>query len=230
MSVPPPSSSFAPPGTANPLKEHVLTFEADRSWKRRRGEDGLRLSALGATFEHERMLREPLKLPLGMLQMGLVERGSAEAQGRFPILRRLSATAVVPREHGVEGWLWTRTGGSAMISLGDESTAPNAAVLFTKPLGEELIAACFSPDALEEIATRSPLGTPAVYGLLLRVAEPTKAERVFKQFSLLRPLTDREVGPALRRSLPTDRSADPTVIVGSDDARSTTSVAPPGLG
>src|SRR4051794_306779 len=218
MSVPPPSSSFAPPGTANPLKEHVLAFEADRSWKRRRGEDGLRLSALGATFEHDRILREPLKLPLGMLQIGLVERGSADAQGRFAILRRLSASSVVPREHGVEGWLWTRSGGSAMTTLGDESVAPNAAVLFTKPLGEELIASAFAPEALEEITSRSPLGTPAVYGLLFRVADPTRAERVFKQFSLLRPLSDREVGPALRRALPTDRSADPTVIVGSEDA------------
>jgi hypothetical protein len=228
MSVPPPSSSFAPPGAANPLKEHVIALETERSWKRRHGTDVIRLSALGATIEHNGMLREPLKLPLGVLALGLVERGAADAKGRFPILKRLSATTVVPREHGLEGWLWTATGGSAMTVLGDESAAPNAALLFTKPLGEDLISGAFAPAALEEIATRSPLGAPAVLGLLFRVADPSKAETVFRQFSLLRPLTDREVAPALRRSLPTDRSADPRLAFG-DDLRATTSVAPPGL-
>jgi hypothetical protein len=230
MSVPPPSTSFAPPGAANPLKEHVIVLEAERSWKRRRGgTDCLRLSALGAILEHERILREPLKLPLGTLQLGLIERGSAQAEGRFPILRRLSATAIVPREHGVEGWLWTRAGGSAMTMLGDPELAPNAALLFTKPLGEELTVATFAPAALEDIAARSPLGAPTVYGMLFRVTDPSKAETVFRQFSLLRPLTDREVAPTLRRSLPTDRSADPALVGTGEDARAATSVAPPGM-
>ena len=48
----------------------------------------------------------PLRLPLGTLQLGLVEFGSG-GDGRFPILKRLSASQVVPRERGVEGWLWT---------------------------------------------------------------------------------------------------------------------------
>ena len=61
------------------------------------------------------------------------------------------------------------------------------------------------------LAERSPLGVPAVLGLLFRVAETIKAESVFKQFGLLRQLTDREVPPTLRRSLPTDRPADPIV-------------------
>src|SRR5687767_3345717 len=111
MSVPPPSSSFAPPGAG--LREFTIALESEGGWKRRgTGTDLLRMSPLGATLEHERILREPLKLALGMLQIGLVEIGSADAQSRFPILRRLSATAIVPREHGVEGWLWTRSGGS----------------------------------------------------------------------------------------------------------------------
>ena len=108
---------------------------------------------------YERMLREPLKLALGMLQIGIVEIGSAEAKSRFPILRRLSATAIVPREHGVEGWLWTRAGGSAMTIVGDPDKAPNAALLFTKPLGDDHLRS-FAPEALEEIAARSPLGSP----------------------------------------------------------------------
>jgi hypothetical protein len=82
----------------------------------------------------------------------------------------------------------------------------------------------------QEIAARSPLGAPAIYGLLFRVAEPSKAETVFRQFGLLRPLTDREVPPTLRRALPTDRPADPGLASSGEDARASTSVAPPGLG
>jgi hypothetical protein len=229
MSVPPPSSSFAPPAGGNALREFPIILEAERSWKRRRaGEDVLRLSALGATLEHERMLPTTLKLPLGMLQIGIVERGGSAGQGRFPILRRLSATAVVPREHGVEGWLWTKVGGSAMTMLGDPDEAPNAALLFTKPLGEEHLSA-FAEEALAEIAARSPLGAPAVYGMLFRVKDPSSSENTFRQFGLLKPLTDREVPPTLRRSLPTDRSPDPE-LEADPLANVATSVAPPGMG
>lgn len=230
MSVPPPSSSFAPPAGGNALREFPIALEPERSWKRRRaGDDVLRLSALGATLEHERMLRTQLKLALGMLQIGIVERGGGTtANGRFPILRRLSATAVVPREHGVEGWLWTKAGGSAMTVLGDPEEAPNAALLFTKPLGEEHLGA-FAEEALADIAARSPLGEPAVYGMLFTVKDPSAAENVFRQFGLLRPLTDREVAPTLRRSLPTDRSPDPE-LRSDPQANAATSVAPPGMG
>jgi hypothetical protein len=229
MSVPPPSSS--PPGSA--LRDYVLDLEAPRSWGRQRGgADQLRLSAMGATLSFERSLRTPLRVPLGTLHLGLVDPGparSASVAGRFAILKRLSATAVVPREQGVEGWLWTSLGGSALTVLGDPEDAPNAALLFTKPLGDEAIA-CFEPEAAQEIAARSPLGAPAVYGLLFRVTDTGKAENVFRQFGLLRPLTDREVPPTLRRSLPTDRQADPVLRGGGEDARASTSVAPPGLG
>ena len=139
MSVPPPSSSFAPPGAGgSSLREFAINLESESGWKRRRaGDDVLRVSALGATLEHDRMLHEPLKLALGMLQIGIVEIGSADAKSRFPILHRLSATAIVPREHGIEGWLWTRGGGSALTIVGDQEKAPNAALLFTKPLGDD---------------------------------------------------------------------------------------------
>jgi hypothetical protein len=217
MSTPPPSSG---------PREFALALEGSR-----RKADVLRLSAMGASIEYEAALHTPLRLPLGTLQLGLVDPGPARSGGmvgRFPILKRLSATVVVPREHGVEGWLWTSLGGSALTVLGDEEDAPNAALLFTKPLGEDAVA-CFEPDAAAEIAARSPLGAPAVYGLLFRVADTRLAENTFRRFGLLRPLTDREVPPTLRRSLPTDRAADP-VIRGGEDARAATSVAPPGMG
>jgi hypothetical protein len=227
MSTPPPSS--APP-SAGP-REFVLALEASRSWGRRKGgEDALRLSPMGAVLDHDRSLREPLRLPLGLLQLGLVEPGSARPgsmAGRFPVLKRLSATAVIPREGGIEGWLWTTVGGSALTTLGDEEDAPNAALLFTKPLGEDAVA-CFEPEAAAEIAARSPLGAPAIYGLLFRVADTRQAENTFRRFGLLKPLTDREVPPTMRRSLPTDRPAD-MIVGGGEDARAATSVAPPGL-
>jgi hypothetical protein len=231
MSVPPPSSSFAPPGTGgSSLREFTIPLEPDGGVFKRRaaGSDVLRVSALGATLEHEQLLREPLKLALGMLQIGIVELGSADAKSRFPILRRLSATAIIPREHGVEGWLWTRAGGSAMTIVGDPEKAPNAALLFTKPLAEDHLRA-FAPEALDEIAARSPLGSPAVHGLLMRVADTARAEATFRQFGILRPLTDREVAPTLRRSLPTDRSPDPNVGA-APETHAANSVAPPGMG
>jgi hypothetical protein len=225
MSLPPPTTS---PGT----REYTIALEASRSWRRRRaGEDMIRLSPLGAVFEHDRALREPLTLPLGTLQLGLVDRGPARAgalTGRFPVLKRLTATTVVPREQGIEGWLWTGQGGSALTLLCDVDDAPNAAVLFTKPLGEDVVRA-FEPQVAEEIAARSPLGAPAIYGFLLRVADPTQAETVFRRFNLLRPLTDREVPPTLRKHLPSDRPADPALSLGDVTSRAATSVAPPGM-
>lgn len=230
MSVPPPSSS-PPPGP----RDHVVPLEATRGWGRRHsGEDALRLGPAGAVVEHARVLAAPLRLPLGHLQIGLVDPGPARATGmtgRFPVLKRVGPTAVIPRERGVEGWLWTSRSGSAFTVLGDPDEAPNAALLLTAPLGEEAIAAAFTPEAAAEIASRSPLGAPAVHGLLLRVADTVRAERVFREFGLLRPLTDREVPPTLRRSLPTDRPADPMVATRAGaDPRAVTSVAPPGMG
>src|SRR5215210_5445446 len=126
-SAPPPSTG--PPGT--PVRhEHVLELEAARSWKRRRSADFLKLNPLGMELHHARALREPLAMPLGAIAVAIAEPGAARAgsgEGRFPILRRLSATAIVPQVEGVEGWLWTSTGGSAFPSVVEEDEAPNAA-------------------------------------------------------------------------------------------------------
>src|SRR5690242_20392793 len=218
--------SAPPPGGGGGGR--ALTIELE-SGRRRGPRDALRLSPQGAVLEVETLLRAPLRLPLGRLQIGLVDRGAARASGtvgRFPVLRRLSATAVLPREEGIEGWLWTSTGGSALTVLGDEDAAPNGALLFTKPLGPEQLAEAMRPEALEALAARSPLGVPAGPGVLFRCADPALAETAFRTYGLLRPLTDREVPPTLRRSLPTDKSADPTVTRGEGPRGS---VAPPGF-
>ena len=232
-SAPPPSSS-SDPGTfvAAARHEHVLELEAGgKGWKRRRSADFLKLSPDGIELHHGGVLQEPLVMPLGAIAVAAAEPGPARAlpmEGRFPVLRRLSAVAVVPREEGVEGWLWTSRGGSAFLSLCEDDDAPNTALVFAHALGEDLVTGTFEPSCVAALAARSPLGSPAVYGLLMRVADVMLAQNTFRKFGLANPLTDKEVAPTLRRSLPTDVSADPGV--GFNDAvRATRSVAPPGL-
>jgi len=228
MSAPPPS--FTPPGAPSAPREVVLELEAGR--KRKNRSDCLRLSTMGVVFEYASPLHQPLRLGIGAISVGCVDPGPARAragEGRFPILRRLGPNSVVPRSEGIEGWLWTSSGGSGMTMLLDEDEAPNAALVFAKPLGEDLIARAFEPEFVTALAARSPLGVPAINGLLFRVADSLAAERAFARFNLERPLTDREIPPTLRRSLPTDRSADPIVQLGGEERLAARSVAPPGL-
>ena len=108
-----------------------------------------------------------------------------------------------------------------------KDAAPTGALLFTKPLGPEQLEDALTREALAALVARSPLGVPAVPGVLFRVADATAAENAFRAYGLLRPLTDREVPPTMRRALPTDRSADPTVA--GPSAGPSSSVAPPGF-
>jgi hypothetical protein len=232
-SAPPPTAG--PPGTAaastSYRHEHMIELEPSKTWKRKRTVDFLKFSPLGLEIHHAGVLLTPLKMPLGAIAVACTETGASRpmaGEGRFPILKRISASAIVPREEGVEGWLWTEAGGSAFPSLCDEDQAPNVAILFAHPLGEETIMRRFVPEFAEALAARSALGSPAVYGMLMRVKDLLPTERVFTKFGVAKPLTDREVGPTLRRALPSDRAADPMVRV-SDSSRASHSVAPPGL-
>jgi hypothetical protein len=231
---PPPPSSSPEPEAATPARhEHLLELEAGgKAWKRRRTVDFLKISPAGMELHHGGILRQPLILPLGAIAVAQAEHGSARAlpnEGRFPILRRITGARVVPREEGVEGWLWTTSGGSAFLSLcDDDDDAPNAALVFTHPLGEDIVNRTFEPSFAAELSTRSPLGSPAVYGLVMRVSDVMRAQNTFRKFNIDNPLTDKEIPPTLRRALPTDVSADPTVRF-NDSARASHSVAPPGL-
>jgi hypothetical protein len=231
-SAPPPSS--APPSGAL-APEQVLEIEGARSWKRRRAVDYLKISPLGLELHHARVLRTPLVMPLGAVAVAVAtasrdrsEPRTIAGEGRFPILRRLNANAVLPESEGIDGWLWTSTGGSAFPSLCEGDEVPNAALVFSQPLGEDVVARRFAPDFVNALATRSAHGVPAVYGLLLRVTDVPLAQTTFRKFGIAKPLTDREIPPTLRRSLPTDKPADPSVT-GSTHARAAGSVAPPGL-
>lgn len=226
--------SGAPP--AGP-REIVLGLDAGgKGWRRRRGggdssDDEIRLVGKEIVFTHAGLLLRPLTIPAGLLTVATVDPGRSSRKdagdfGRFPILHRLGSRAVVPVEEGLEGWLWTSKSGSALLSLGD--AVPNLALVFFKPLDEAVVAETFRPAALAALAERSPLGVPAVVGLLARVADTQLAERALRELGLDQPLTDREVAPPQRRHLPTDRAANPSVRIGGDLGRESTSVPPPG--
>jgi hypothetical protein len=236
-SVPPPSAG-PPAGDAAPeppRPEVTFALESSRGFRKARAseEDRLTLGAQGITIEHGGVLRAPLELPLAQVKAAAIDPGPAKASGmvgRFPVLRRLGPTTVIPRTEGIEGWLWTSSGGTALTNLGDDDEAPNAVLVFGKPLDEGLVRIAFDPEFLTEVAARSPLGLPAVVGLLFRVADTVAAGNGFRRWGFQDLITDREIPPVQRRHLPTDVPADPKVrSVGGADPRAATSVAPPGF-
>jgi hypothetical protein len=213
----------------------VLAIEESRGWRRPRRSDAdrLHLRAKGISIDHGRVMQAPLELPLGAVKVAIVDPGPAKTSGqvgRFAELRRLGPTTVIPRTEGIDGWLWTSTGGTGLTNLGDDDEAPNVALVFTKPIDEAKLREAFDPEFVTLLAARSPLGSPTVLGLLFRVADARSAENGFRRWGFQAVLTDKEVPPTLRRHLPDDKPADPMVRGGgSDAARAATSVAPPGM-
>ena len=212
-------------------REIVLELSAGRGWRRRAGEIVLRGPEL--FLRQPGVLRETFTLAGGRVEVAAVDRaalGRDTEHGRFPVLQRLGPSAVVPFEQGIQGWVWTTRGGSVLPTLAEAPDAlPNLALLFVKPLDGEEVARCFEPAWVRALASRSPLGSPSVPGLLVPVADVSAAEDAFRRFGVLGPITDREVAPTMRRHLPGERPADPRVS--SDErARVQTSVAPPGMG
>ena len=67
---------------------------------------------------------------------------------------------MIPRTEGIEGWLWTSTGGTALTNLGEDDEAPNVALVFAKPLDDARLHAAFDPEFVTALAARSPLGEP----------------------------------------------------------------------
>ena len=242
MSVPPPKT-VTPPGRVDAAfraeadigrdrtRKIVLELPAGRGWRRRGGELVLRGAELLLT--QPGVVRGTFTLIGGRVEVAAVDRaahGRGVEHGRFPVLQRLSASAVVPFEQGIQGWLWTTRGGSGLPTLAEAPDAlPNLALLFVKPLDDEEVARCFEPEWVHALAMRSPLGSPSVPGLLMPVGDVTAAEDAFRRFGVLGPITDREVPPAMRRHLAGDRPADPHVPL-DERARARTSVAPPGIG
>src|SRR5215204_3886896 len=79
------------------------------------GGDSVRLRADGIAIMHGRVMREPLELPLEAIKVAVVDPGPARGSGqfgRFAVLRQVGPTTVIPRHHGIEGWLWTSSGGT----------------------------------------------------------------------------------------------------------------------
>ena len=195
-----------------------------------KGEHRLTLTPQEIVVEHG-MLEAPLRFAPGSVTVATVDPGPANlgkdsARGRFPILHRLTKDRVVPREEGIEGWLWTTLEGSAFTVLTDE--APSVAFILSPPVAAERLELAFPPAMLEEIAKRSPLGQPALFGLLLRTEETTQLERGFERYGFRTELSDREVPPVQRRHLPDDKPANPGIGATERD-RAKTSMPPPGM-
>ncbi len=238
MSVPPPISARALDPVAagagaeagDRRREIALELAAGRGLHRRTGL--VRLLGSELTLVQPGVLREPLILSGGLVEVAAVELGGRPRDsdhGRFPVLRRMSPTTVVPFVHGIEGWVWTTRSGSALPGLSRSSDAPNLALSFVRPLDDSEVIRCFEPDWIRVLADRSPLGSPSVPGLLLTVSDPPAAEDAFRRFGVLGPLTDREIPPSMRRHLPGDKPANPRIAT-DETGRTRTSVAPPGMG
>lgn len=219
----------AEPPAGDRRREICLELPQSRGWRRRSGQ--LRLHGTELTLTQPGVLREPLVLPGGRVEVAAVDRSRPTrdgAHGRFPVLQRLGSNAILPFDQGIQGWLWSSLNGSALPTLCDPAdTPPNLALIFVKPLSDEEVVRCFEPTWVTALADRSPLGSPSVAGLLAVVADVGAAEDAFRRFGVLGPLTDRELPPTMRRHLPGDRPAD--VHVPTHD-HAGTSVAPPGAG
>jgi hypothetical protein len=231
-SAPPPSGGPPPPPTRGLIAELEAPSGGFKRLLGRKGPMRLSLTAAEIVVEHAQYLQAPLRFAPGAVTVAVLDPGPAQVRdgrnGRFPILHQLSTGRVIPVEEGIEGWLWTSSGGTAMASItGDD--APNLAFLFTPPLGGAAVTAAFEPEALAELAKRSPLGEPALFGLLLRVAAVAPVQQELERLSLVGVVTDREIPPTQRRRLPTDKQANPA-ISGVRSAGDDASKPPPGFG
>ncbi len=192
----------------------------------------LSLSPSEILVEHAHYLQAPLRFAPGAVAVAALDSGPAQVSkdasvGRFPILHRLATGKLMPRHEGIEGWLWTGRDGSALASLtGDD--APNLAFVFVPPLGGSSVIQAFEPNALAEIAKRSPLGEPALFGLLLRVSDPEPVRAELDRLGLLGEVSDRQIPPTQRRHLPGDKAANPA-IEGVQATGSQSSKPPPGF-
>jgi hypothetical protein len=194
------------------------------------GERYIHLHGSEMTVVHPGVLLEPITLPGGIVDLAVVDRGATEGEhGRFPVLHRMATGKAIPREHGIEGWLWTSKAGSAYPLLSERSDeVPNLALMFVKPLAEDDVARWFRPEWVQALAERSPLGKPSVLGLLAVAEQAIVAETAFRDFGVLGEVTDKEVPPTHRRHLSTDKPANPT-FAPVEAERGSTSVAPPGM-
>jgi hypothetical protein len=233
-------SSAPPPGTSGPSGPAAVVVElgaASGGVKRLMGggartEGRISFTPQEIVVEHDRGLRAAMRFAPGSviaasLDPGPADIGKDKARGRFPVLHQLTADRVIPREEGIEGWVWTSTDGSAFTVLGDG--APNLAFVFSPPLSGYMIENAFAADELAELAKRSPLGQPAVFGLLVHVTKPELVRATLERYSLLRDITDREVPPVQRRHLADDKPANPA-IAAAEASRAKTSMPPPGMG
>ena len=188
--------SSPPPAAPSAGRTLTITFSGSPARSRRPP-----LSPAGASLKVNGLLREPLRLTLGQLQISLVERGAAKIRGtagRFPVLKRLSATSVVPAQQ--EWRLALDDHGRLRADHPRRRGRRRRRVLFP-PLTASGWRPRWSQGAWRRWPPTRRSASRAILGVLFRVAEPSSASSGFHQYGLS-PLADREVPPTLRRSLP----------------------------
>ena len=196
-----------------------------------KGEHQLTLTPTEIIVEHG-MLEAPLRFAPGSVAVASIDHGPGNlgkehGRGRFPVLHRLAANRVVPREQGIEGWVWTNQESSAFTVLTDE--APNVAFVFSPPIAAERLEGVFTDDAArrgrQALAAR-PAGAvrPAAALGVAHGARPRfRALRLPDARSPTARSRPRSVATCPTTSPPTPRSAP------SRRDRAKTSVPPPGV-
>ena len=206
-SVPPPSAG--PPPSAPTAPELAVALEAHPG-------DELRLGVDSVSVRHGRVLQRAARAAARRRQgRRRSTPGPRGVRAVGPLRRSCAASArrrVIPRTEGIEGWLWTSTGGTGLTNLGEDDEAPNVALVFTKPLDEARAARRVRPRVRDRagraLAARQPDRARACCS-----ASPTRSppSSGFRRWGFQSVLTDKEVPPTLRRHLPTDQPADPVV-------------------
>ena len=194
-------SSAPPPSSSAPAAREFLASSSSggrRRWRRRRAVEGAAaLQRHGAVLECDAMLRAPLRLvarPAPARRDRPRPGPHGRQAGRFPILRRLGPDGVRPARGGRRGLAVDQPPAApALTIVGDEEEAPNAALLFTKPLGEDIVTrvlpARLPRGAGRALAARRP-------GRARPAAPRRRDDQGRERLPAVRPaapLTDREV-------------------------------------
>jgi hypothetical protein len=154
----------------------LLAWLGWRVWSRRGRTGELTIDGGGLVADFPAVLLEPLQIPRASLRAAVVERDD-RAERRF----RVHAASGPFWGGDRDGWLWDRSGGSAVPALlREERDEPNVALIFEPPV-----------PAPRTRARRDhgPLAGERMAGLLLRVDDPAAAEDALDRLGVLRPLT-----------------------------------------
>ena len=184
----------------------------------------------GMELHHGGVLRHPLTMPLGAIALAAhrVRPGAPDGRrGSLPRPAPHQLHAVVPREQGVEGWLWTAARRLRVPARCATRTRRPTSRSCSPIRSARTPSTAASPGV--RAGARRPLGARQPGRLRPADARPRRAAGgAHLHASSASPSRSptRRSPPTLRRALPTDVSADPTVRSRTAPARRTRSPRP----